>query len=147
MKVRRARQTAWRTIAGETVLLDLERKRMYGLNPTGAGIWLALEADADAGELLRVMTDGRPAPFGGDEIESFLAELVTLGLAEAGPLGLAEETRYPVLERRDPPTPPAIEPPELEPPAILWREEVEQIAGTCAMFPSTSPICDQAPFS
>ncbi len=140
MKYRRARQTAWRTIAGETVLLDLAGKRMYGLSPTAAFIWLALETGTDSDRLLRAIRRGRDADFGSREIETFLAELAARGLAE--------EVRDPVPEDRDQRPEVAPEPPaELEAPAILWREEVEQIAGTCAFFPSTNPICNQAPFS
>ena len=139
MKYRRARQTAWRTIADETVLLDLERKRMYGLNPAAARIWLALEAAENAGELLQ-MTVGEAKPsFGEDDVTAFLDQLASLKLIEALPRDAAE----PVLDAEPLP----VESEDLEPPKVLWQEEVEQIAGTCAMFPSTSPICDQAPFS
>ena len=48
----RSQQTAWRTIADETVILDLEKKQMYGLNPTGAFVWLTLEAVRDFDQLL-----------------------------------------------------------------------------------------------
>ena len=132
----RSRQAAWRTIGDETVLLDLEKKQMYGLNPTAAFIWQTLEASADLDAMLQALAAGGTSPgFGRDEIEAFLAELLDLGLAR--------ETATQVVPREAPVEPPA----ELEPPRILWREEVEQIAGTCAFLPATNPLCTQAPFS
>ncbi len=150
VRYRRAQQTAWRTIADETVLLNLEHKRMYGLNPAAATVWQALDAADDLGELLRMAAgEGRPA-FGEDEIATFLGELVALGLAEERRLTVAGSGagHAGTVEALDAaPRPESGSPEELEPPAILWREDVEQIAGTCAMFPSTSPICNQVPFS
>ena len=51
MRYRRAAHTAWRTIADETVVLDLEAKRMHGLNPTAAFVWQTLEAMEDLGAM------------------------------------------------------------------------------------------------
>ena len=142
MKYRRARQTAWRTIAGETVLLDLERKRMYGLNPAAANLWHALEAAGDRSELLRLAAGGGEPAFSQRQVAAFLEELVDLGLVEERP----PAAESPAVGESGPPA--AVEPQEaLEPPAVLWREDVEQIAGTCAMFPSQNPLCTQAPFS
>ena len=135
MRYRRARQTAWRQIAGETVLLDLEAKRMYGLNPTAAFVWQTLESMGDAHRMARAVVAGQ-APevdFAG-QIEAFLSELLDLGLVEAA--------------EPEEPKPVAIEPPaELETPKILWQETVEQIAASCAFFPATNPLCNQVPFS
>ncbi len=146
MKYRRARQTAWRNIAGETVLLDLEKKRMYGLNPAAANLWQALEAVADRGELLCLTSGGGEPSFGEQEVAAFLAELLALGLVEERPPAAespAAGEDGPGAGENASPAP--LE--ALEPPAILWREDVEQIAGTCAMFPSQNPLCTQAPFS
>ncbi len=134
-KYRRAPRAAWRTIAGETILLDLEAKRMYGLNPTAAFVWQALEAITETDGMLQALgADGADPPFGGGELEAFLGEMLDLGLIqEAEP-----ENRAPV----------AVEPPEtLEAPAIAWRETVEQVAASCAFFPGTTPICNQVPWS
>ncbi len=140
MKYRRAQQTAWRTIGGETILLDLEGKWMYGLNPTGAYLWSALETPECLDRLWLAMTGGRESAPAKEDVESFLGELVALGLAA--------EARSQAPVAPDPRSPAVPElPAELEPPTILWREEVEQIAGTCAFFPSQNPLCDQVPFS
>ena len=139
MRYRRARKTAWRTIADETVLLDLERKRMYGLNPAAARIWLALESAGDTCELLE-MTVGEAEPsFGEEDVATFLDQLVSFGLIE--------DRRQDAGEPAPDAAPLPIESEALKPPKVVWQEDVEQIAGTCAMFPSQSPICDQAPFS
>lgn len=137
-KYRRARQTAWRTIADETVVLDLEGKRMYGLNPAAGVVWQALDEAEDSGVLLRLIAGDRPPTFGEPEIAAFINELVALGLAEEQQRTAGAGTvELPIIEL----------PEELDPPAIAWCEDVEQIAGTCAFFPSTSPICNQVPFS
>ncbi len=135
MKYRRARRAAWRNIAGETILLDLEGKRMYGLNATAAAIWQLLEAVAEVSDLARVLDAGQAShAVGPREIESFLQELLNLALVEA-----AEPEKV---------KPTAIEPPaNLETPKILWQETVEQVAASCAFFPATNPLCNQVPFS
>ena len=140
MRYRRAGRTAWRKIAGETVVLDLEAKRMYGLNATAAFLWQILEAMPDAEAMERALVAGGDAePLGVREIEAFLRELLDLGLVEAGePEAVASEGAAPA----------ALEPPaSLEPPEILWQETVEQIAASCAFFPATNPLCNQVPFS
>ena len=138
MKVRRARQTAWRKIADETVLLHLEAKRMFGLSPTAAFVWQTLEVFDDLDAMLRALAGGGDPPFDRAELEAFLRQLVELGLA----LPADDEPDGPAT------SPTAIEPPdELEPPRILWQEEVEQIAATCAFMPGQSPLCNQVPMS
>lgn len=144
MKYRRSRQAAWRTIADETVVLDLERKRMYGLNPAAACIWQALGRDEGPGDLLRAIAGEGEPPFGEREITTFLNELVSLELVEEQPLPIeGGDERAGSIEASSNFGPLD----ELEPPGILWREDVEQIAGTCAFLPAQNPLCTQAPFS
>ncbi len=138
---RRSRQTAWRTIADETVLLDLEKKQMYGLNPAAAFVWQTLEAMEDVDGVLQALSRyGATPAIGRAELEAFVEELLDLGLMEeAAP---AE----PPAAAGDPPA--DLEAPaDAEPPRILWHEEVEQIAGTCAFLPAMNPLCTQAPFA
>ncbi len=137
---RRSRHTAWRTIADETVLLDLEKKQMYGLNPTAAFLWQTLETMEDLDAMLQALGDAGALPaFGRAEIEAFVGELLDLGLAEKA---------EPTARLADEPPASTVEPPaELGSPRILWREEVEQIAGTCAFLPAMNPLCTQAPFA
>ena len=134
MSYRRARRAAWRIIADEMVLLDLEGKRMYGLNPAAAYVWRHLD---EVNDLSTLLPENGSIGFGESEIKSFLDQLSDYGLVEHRALDAVSNRsdRPEVLDE-------AVDPPE-----ILWQEEVEQIAGTCAMFPSTTPICNQAPFS
>ncbi len=108
---------------------------MYGLNPTAAFVWQTLETVRDLDQMLDAAGAGADAPaFGKRELQAFLDELLDLGLAEEEAPG----------ERQDA----ALEPPAVaEAPRILWREEVEQIAGTCAFLPAMNPLCVQAPFA
>ncbi len=140
----RSRHTAWRQIAGETVLLDLEKKKMYGLNPTTGFVWQSLETAADLDGMLAALAAGDATPaLGRGDLEAFLAELLELGLVHEGD---ALEDRSEDRPKDRPET--ATELPEaLEPPCILWREEVEQIAGTCAFLPAMNPLCTQVPFA
>ncbi len=149
MKLRRTRHTAWRKIADETVLLDLEGKRMYGLNPTAAFVWQTLEAFDGPDAMLRALGASEPAPLSRAELEAFLRQLEDLGLVTA-----ADGRRPGDPEAGDPEAggpaagPVPVEPPaESEPPRILWQEKVEQIAATCAFLPAQNPLCGQAPFS
>ena len=146
VKYRRARRTAWRAIAGETILLDLEHKRMAGLNPAAAALWLALESPASLDELSATTAGDGGTAIDKRHISVFLEELVGLGLAEEQPPGpeACDPRRAEVARVTSPDPGPAD---ELDPPRVLWQEDVEQIAGTCAMFPSQNPICNQAPFS
>ncbi len=141
MKYRRAKQTAWRTIGEETILLDLAEKRMLGLNPTAAFIWQTFETMTDVDAVVHALGAKNQRLDAEDqlsltpaEVETFLEELVELGLVQR-----AEPTEPQRI---------AIDPPaELKPPRILWQETVEQVAATCAFFPAQNPLCSQVPFS
>ncbi len=142
---RRSPQTAWRTIADEAVLLDLEKKQMYGLNETAAFIWQNLERAADLDAILQALTAGGAAPaFGRGELEAFVGELVDLGLVEK--VTGAGDRSDAVIEQPASTSPHGADATR-EPPSILWREEVEQIAGTCAFLPAMNPLCTQVPFA
>jgi hypothetical protein len=72
---------AWQTIAGEGVVVDLERRKMLGLNPTGALIWSLLETHEPAAIVEEVArrfdVDKETA---GRDVAAFLDELRTRGL-------------------------------------------------------------------
>lgn len=131
MRFRLARQTAWRALAEETIVLDLETKRMYGLNESASFVWQTIEAMDDFEGMLRAMA-GAALPFGVEELAAFCDELVALDLLEAA----EPENRLPV----------AVEPlSDLEPPKILWQETLEQVAASCAFLPGQNPLCNQVP--
>jgi hypothetical protein len=133
LKYRLARRTAWRALADETIVLDLETKRMYGFNESASFLWRTLEAMDDFEEMLRAMASETP-PFGAEDLASFCDQLVGLELVEEA----EPETRAPA----------AVEPlSNLEPPRILWQETLEIVAASCAFLPGQSPLCNQVPVS
>ena len=138
LKYRIARQTAWRTIADETIVLNLASKRIFGLNKSAAFIWQTVDTMDSFDSVLEAMASGAPAgeslAFGVEEIASFCDELVAFDLLEAAD---PEETGPRSIE------PPAV----LEPPRILWQETLERVAASCAFFPAQNPLCNQVPFS
>lgn len=106
---------------------------MYGLNESASFVWRTLESMADFDCMLQAMAIESPA-FGTEDIASFCDELVALNLLEA----TEPEERVPA----------AIEPlSNLEPPRILWRETLDQVAASCAFLPAQNPLCNQVPFS
>ena len=134
----RSQSTAWRNVAGETILIDLEAKVMYGLNETAAFVWEAIETVPDLRRIARLMSDenGCP-PCDVAELERFCAELEELGLLHRAEPGETIAAR-PVEARP---------PKDTSPPAILWREEVRRLAATCAFLPGQNPLCNQVPTS
>ena len=125
---------AWRRIGGETVIVNLDRRRMLALNESGAAVWDALAEEV-----------GRPSPepppgkaegeTDGERLNEFFADLEREGVLEradgvpmallAGAAALAAESV----------------------PAVVWREELHRFGGSCAMLPTQSAICNQNPYS
>lgn len=121
---------------------------MYGLNPAAAAIWELLGQDRDVAGLARVLGARQAGEIvSRDQVETFLRELLELTLVEA--VEPAEDSGSAVEPTED--AGPATDPPDRrdlsEPPKILWRETVEQVAASCAFFPATNPLCDQVPFA
>jgi len=117
MQLRLADNVAWREIDGETFVIDLKRKRMYGLNDAGGQVWRTLERGADL-------------PWG-HAVQGFVDEMLELGLlcgeasrVEADPA--ASETT-PVLPR------------------VVWREELRSFAFSCGRISGETPACEQVP--
>lgn len=130
--------TAWRTIAGETIVVQLFSKEFFGLNETGADVWNALDGSVSLGDLADRL---RIAP---KDLAAFCAELAELELIEVvGDGALAPETA-PAMAA---PTSSGPQTDAAEPPRIVWREEIRQVAASCAFHPATNPVCNQAPFS
>jgi len=144
----RSANTAWRTIVGETIVVHLEAKEFFGLNETAkeffglnetaADVWDALDGRTDLGVL--------SARFGiaPVEVAAFCAELQELGLVEVvegdeAPSEISSEPEKPLSS--DPKTE------VVESPRIVWREEIRQVAASCAFTSGLNPICNQTPFS
>jgi hypothetical protein len=77
-------KTAWRTIAGEGVILSLDTKVLRGLNPVGARVWELIDGqrslDAMAQQIAQEF-DVEPARALAD-VERFVQELLARGLVE-----------------------------------------------------------------
>ncbi len=128
MVFRRNTHTAWRTVAGETIVVDLAAKEFFGLNETAAYLWNAFDGTVEAEELAECLGIALA------EVAGFAAELQRMGLVEVGEKCGQGRTSVPVPE-------------VVELPCILWREEIRQIAASCAFTPALNPLCIQVPFS
>ena len=131
--IRRVPDLAWRKVGGETIIIHLARKTMYGLDPAGGRIWEALEEPASLEDLRRRV----PAEAGREAatdaaLLAFLAELEAEGLISVD--GMPER-------RQEDPGQAASSP------SIAWREEIRRFAGACAFYPGVSVVCDQQPFN
>jgi hypothetical protein len=134
----RGADTAWRTIVGETIVVHLDAKEFFGLNETAADVWHALDGSAD----LEVIS----ARFGiaPEDVATFCAELQKLGLVDVVDDGEAPSEDSPTSDSElagDPRTE------VVDSPRIVWREEIRQVAASCAFSPGMNPLCTQVPFS
>jgi len=134
----RSANTAWRTIVGETIVVHLDAKEFFGLNETAADVWRALDGKVDLDDL--------SARFGFSPVEvaAFCAELRELGLAEVVEKDGAQSEASSGSEK----SPSGDQQTEVvDPPRIVWREEIRQVAASCAFSPGMNPLCTQVPFS
>ncbi len=135
---RRNPNTAWRTIVGATIVVHLDAKEFFGLNETAADVWHALDGTADPGVL------GARFGVASGDVAAFCAELQELGLAEVVEENEAPPEVFPESKKPLPSDPQTV---AVEPPRILWREEIRQVAASCAFLPAQNPLCTQVPFS
>jgi hypothetical protein len=81
---RRARDAAWRDVAGEMVVLDVRGRRMRGLNPSGGRVWALLDGERSVAAIAGLLA----AETGADQarvlvdVTGFIARLRELGLVE-----------------------------------------------------------------
>jgi len=131
---RRVRHLALRRVADETVVMDLRRRVIFGVNDAAAWLLSNLDHPRTTDRLARrlqiVGADPRTALA---QLEGFLAELVAHGLLEASPDPTGDEPE---------PPPPLV---SSAAPAVLWREQLELV--THAPSPSNrigiDPQCSQ----
>ena len=85
MVFKKCPKTAWRTIAGEGVILSLDTKILRGLNPVGARVWELIDGqrsiDVISQEIAREFSVD-PARAHTD-IQSFVQDLLGRGLIES----------------------------------------------------------------
>ena len=72
---------AWRSIAGEMVLLNVEGKELFGLNRVGARVWELLDGNRTLEEIAEAIAKDFGVPRGRAEgdVRAFLAELLEAG--------------------------------------------------------------------
>jgi hypothetical protein len=72
---------AWQTIDEETVLLDVDGRRLIGLNETGARIWALMDGTRSVDAISRVLADEfeTSVETATEDVRAFLEELVQLG--------------------------------------------------------------------
>ena len=117
MKLRLAEHIAWREIDGETFVIDLQNKLMYGLNDTGGKVWRALEQGED--------------PPAGCAANGFVDEMLELGLLSG--------------EAPQPSGDPQPSDQDFVPPQVTWREELRSFAFSCGLLSGETPACEQVP--
>jgi len=122
---RPGRHVAWRRIGEETVVIDLQGRRMYGLDAAGGAVWHRLAAGV--------------APLDGETtaaVTEFLADLAGRGLVEEG-----------YAEPASGPRPIPAPAPVAARPTIVWQEEIRAFGASCAFVPGLNALCDAQPFS
>lgn len=83
VKVAEGRQLST-TLAGEVVILDIERGVYYGLDAVGADVWTRLQSPSRLDDLVDHVVDlyDVDRPTAQADIQSLVHELLTLGLIE-----------------------------------------------------------------
>jgi hypothetical protein len=139
MEVRLAEHVAWREINGETFIIDLRTKMMYGLNATAGRVWKAIDDERQADDIARDLTvhaSGNGShEWARQAVGSFFHELLELGLVTG------EQEEPGVATAQDPAHA------GLAAPQVVWREELRAFGFSCAFQPGTSPACNQVPQS
>ncbi|MBI5494844.1 MAG: PqqD family protein [Deltaproteobacteria bacterium] len=81
---RAAARCAWQAVEGEAVVIDLETRRVLGLNRTGSLVWSRMDGRRTVAELSQdVAAAFQVAPeTASRDVEAFLAPLVARGLVE-----------------------------------------------------------------
>jgi len=129
MRYQRARNTAWRRVHDQTIVLDVVGRHLYGLNETAARLWEALDAPRDAATLAGMLSASE------DDVIGFLGELQREGLIEAVEASADRSDVTAVTSHA----------PLFVPPRIEWKEEMYRFGGSCTKIGVQPPLCDQSP--
>ncbi len=135
MSVRVAEDIAWRRVAGETFVIDLRHKMMYGLNEPGGAVWQSIVDGGEPQSMLEELGDtaglsdadeARPA------LDHFLSSLAELGLVTG--VGTDIKTAVELLAQLEC---------RFIPPQVTWSEEVRAVALSCLL--QAGPCSDPGP--
>ena len=137
MRFRRQPHVAWRTIEDETIVIDLRRGRMYGLNATAGSVWTRLAGATDGtDEPVAHHVDGARQP----RLHTFVKVLLELDLVTRVE---GDDGGAPALELGGSSA-------DLDDAPAILREEALEQAGqrpSCAFLPAQNPLCQQVPIS
>ena len=126
MSIRRSAHVAWRRLGDETIVIDLNGKRVYCLNAGGGALW----SELDRPQELPATDDGTVS----DDVAAALAfveELRSCGLVEDAGEGSER------LTTRGTPT--------LPPPAVVWSEPLLTFTGACGKYAGGGEPCNSYP--
>ena len=135
MGLRRATHVAWRRVGDETVLIHLETKRIYVLNPSGGFFWHSLDGVRGTDELLDSTAIAELPVSAVKALDRFWEELADADLVERNQPSASPSdgvTRDYPLSRFDPPE-------------LVWQEQLRNFGQSCARDSGTTPVCDAAP--
>ena len=139
MRLRRAGHVAWRRVGDETVLIHLQKKRIYVLNPSGGFFWHQLDGSRDESALLGALAlESSDQGDAAHRVESFFERLRE-----------ADRVETPADEESAAPTPEGPIPDypfdHFVPPELVWQEEIRNFGASCAFVSGASGACDQIP--
>lgn len=145
MRLRRAAHVAWRRVGDETVLIHLQRKRIYVLNPSGGFFWHRLDGTRDGSKLVAELAlDEAPPEDAGRALEEFLELLRSADLVEPPEIDESDESdETPVTSSNTPEYPFG----SFVPPELVWQEDIRNFGQSCAFMSGASPACDTIPTS
>jgi len=78
----RSPSMAWQTIHGETVLLQIDGKKLMGLNEVGACVWDLADGTLSIGEIIHIVAAKFQTPSEeavAVDVQTFVGELIALG--------------------------------------------------------------------
>jgi len=125
MYYRRAPNLAWRKVVDDTIVVDLEKRHVVGLNDAGAWVLEALEQPRSSAELAEALATD--AVTTGD----FLTSLTEAGVIEAVAAGPGESSL------------PVIDTARFAAPRVLWRETLEAVVHVSPSMDVGELGCDQ----
>jgi hypothetical protein len=134
MDVRLADHVAWREIDGETFVIDLKNRTMYGLNASGGRAWRGLEHGQPVTAIVHeLLPPGSSECSAGvsQAVESFFGELQQLGLVTSEDALRPGQESAPVNG--------------FVPPQVVWHEELRSFGFSCALQAGQSPACTAGP--